>query len=123
MFFSLLMLQEILFLGTRTAIVGVDTSRYVYVFENIFQYDFRYEEGFNFFTKLIRSITANENVFLFVAAVICLLPIGVVIYRFSHMPYLSWYIFICMYYLSFVFFRDAAVDRNGAAVCRFFIFW
>lgn len=101
--FSLLMLQEILFLGTRAVTVGVDTSRYVYAFDSIFRYEFRYEEGFILFLKLIRSITANENVFLFIAAMICLLPIGFVIYRFSQMPYLSWYIFICMFYLSFEF--------------------
>lgn len=101
--FSVLVIQEILFLGTRATTVGVDTARYAYVFENIFRYEFRYERGFTLFVKLIRQLTADESVFLLVAAAICLLPIGFVIYRFSQMPYLSWYIFICMFYFSFFF--------------------
>lgn len=101
--FTLLMVQETLFLGTRTASVGVDTSRYVYVFENIFRYEFRYEKGFILFVKLLRNLTTDENLFLFIAAAISLLPIGFVIYRLSKMPYLSWLVYICMFYFSFTF--------------------
>ena len=101
--FSLLMLQEVLFLGTRTATVGVDTPRYVFVFENALWSEPQYEIGYNLFVKLLRTITPNENFFLFVVAAASLLPIGFAVFRLSKMPYLSWYVYICMFYFTFNF--------------------
>lgn len=101
--FFLLILQSTLFLGLRMPSVGVDTARYVYVFQNFNFIDFDYEYGYMVFNFLLRLLTDNERVFLLLTASIATVPAGIMIYRYSERPFLSWYIYICLYYYSFNF--------------------
>lgn len=61
--------------GLRAYSVGMDTSTYVAVFENIEnggRLIIRYETGFLYFIKLVRFVTANPSVFLFLCSAICI---------------------------------------------------
>lgn len=101
--FSVLILQETLFLGLRSPSIGVDTERYTYVFKNCLVYDFDYEPGFLAFISVLRHITANEQIFLLVTATISIVPIGILLFRLSQMPYLSWMVYIGLFYYTFTF--------------------
>lgn len=101
--FLLLVLHLALFLGLRMPKVGVDTARYVYIFQHFNLVDFDYEVGYMIFNYLLSLFTDNERVFLLTTALVTIVPVGIMIYKYSDKPFLSWFIYICMYYYSFNF--------------------
>ena len=101
--FSLFVLQELLFLGLRASYVGVDTYGYVFNFLHPESMNERWEPLFKLLNITLRSLTDNVSVYLLVTAALSIIPISVVIYKYSEKPFFSWYVYICMYYFSFNF--------------------
>ena len=101
--FILMVLQLALLLGLRMPSVGVDTARYVYIFQHFNFKDFDYEYGYMILNYLLSSFTDNERVFLLTTALLSIVPVGIMIYKYSEKPFLSWFVYICMFYYSFNF--------------------
>lgn len=101
--FGILIAQETLFVGLRDLRVGVDTIRYAEVFQNLEQYNRHWEPGFELLMRIIHVFTSNPHVFVFIIAVLSIVPIGFVLYRLSQYPYFSWLVYIGMYYFTFTF--------------------
>lgn len=62
----------------------------------------RYSSDYLFyiFTKIVTLFTSNINVYLAISALPIVCAIGLLIYRFSEYPWLSWIIFFCLGYFS-----------------------
>ncbi len=101
--FGILIAQETLFVGLRDLHVGVDTIRYAEVFQYLEQYNRHWEPGFVLLMRIVHVFTSNPHVFVFIVAVLSIVPVGFVLYRLSQYPYFSWLVYIGMYYFSFTF--------------------
>ena len=85
--------------GFRDFSVGVDTISYVYMFNNIDMINFftsRYELGFLYFLKIIRSFTENPTVFLLLSSAICIGVTCRFIFKYSDDPILSVLLYITL---------------------------
>lgn len=108
-FIIMLSIQLILILALRNYSVGVDVSSYFNFFNrtpyfNFQQFmDHRFELGYKLLNKAISIITMNEQIFLTVMAIICILPVGRFVYRHSRMPFLSLGLYIAFNFYAFTF--------------------
>ena len=71
--------------------------------ENRFSYIFQRFTGdylFYIFTKIITIFTSNINVYLAISALPIVCAVGLLIYRYSEYPWLSWIMFFCLGYFS-----------------------
>ncbi|MFB5282766.1 EpsG family protein [Peribacillus sp. Hz7] len=110
-FVSLATIQLILLLSLRHYTIGSDAPVYVTYFLSMPQYSsfealllgHRFEIGYKLLNKLISIFTTNEQIFLTVIACISIIPVGILIYKHSKMPFLSFAIYITFNYYSFVF--------------------
>lgn len=97
-------------LGFHSPNVGWDMQHYIPAFQGVekeltMRPDFvlGFEPGFVLYMSAIKILTSDEQVFLFISAIIILVPIILLIYKYSKMPmlsiiiYTSWY----LYYFSF----------------------
>lgn len=97
-------------LGLHSPNVGSDMQHYIPAFQGAekeltLRPDFvlGFEPGFVFYMSAIKFLTSDEQVFLFISAIIILIPIILLISHYSKMPmlsviiYTSWY----LYYFSF----------------------
>ena len=85
--------------GFRAYSVGVDTSSYVVMFNNIDYINFlqsRYERGFLVFLKLIHTFTDNPTVFLMISSAICVGAVCCFIYKYSADPLFSILLYITL---------------------------
>lgn len=62
---------------------------------------YNYERGFVLLTKLIRSVTANLNIYLSLTSLIMLYPVYRVIKKYSPMPLLSVFLYITLNFFHF----------------------
>lgn len=103
-------------LGLHSPDVGADMEHYIPAFQGVskeltFTPDFvlGFEPGFVLYMSAIKLISSNEQIFLFISALVILIPIVLMIFRHSEMPmlsiiiYASWY----LYYFSFSGLRQA----------------
>ena len=109
-FISLITTQLILVLAFRNYSVGVDIAGYINYFKYILPFydlnqlmEFRQEIGYTMFVQFIGMFTNNEQIFLTIIAVFSIAPVGIFIYKYSKMPFLSFALYISMNYYSFVF--------------------
>lgn len=85
--------------GFRDFSVGVDTKSYVSMFNNIDMINFfasRYELGFLYFLKIIRSFTENPTAFLLLSSAICIGVTCRFIFKYSDDPILSVLLYITL---------------------------
>lgn len=66
-----------------------------YIFQN-----FTSDYLFYIFTKIITLFTSNINVYLAISALPIVCAVGLLIYRYSEYPWLSWIMFFCLGYFS-----------------------
>lgn len=109
-FVSLASLQLILVLALRHKNIGVDVEGYLLFFKKMPFTSFaslpdihRFEIGYKLLNKVISLFTMNEQWFLAIIAIICIVPIGRLIYKYSKMPFLSFALYIAFNYYTFVF--------------------
>ena len=107
---SLITLQMVCLLAFRDETVGVDTQGYVYKFKYIFPImdyeqfmDYRFEIGFKILTKIISVFTENEHIYLFIIALLSIIPVALLIYKHSKLPFLSFSLYVSLNYYAFTF--------------------
>lgn len=66
-----------------------------YIFQN-----YSSDYLFYIFTKVITLFTSNINVYLAISALPIVCAVGILIYRYSEYPWLSWIMFFCLGYFS-----------------------
>lgn len=103
---SVLIVFFVFFFGMlllRNPVVGVDTKRYLDVFSQAHLYTWgewfearSSEVGFAIFTKLVRSVTSSEMVYLGLVAAIILWPISWLYYKESKEPILTMLLFLIL---------------------------
>lgn len=107
----------ILLSGLRHLSIGADTLKYGYYFEKVgniswsslwrervdvfFRGSLGKDPGYIVFQKLIRLITSNYRVYLFIIAVIFTGALGIWIYRNSSNSLMSFIIYSCLFYSFF----------------------
>lgn len=107
--FGLVIFQMLLILMLRSNNVGVDLKNYEKFFNNVSVYGFdylktnRFEWGYKILVYVITLITKNYHVFICVVACISIIPIGIIVYKYSTMPFLSMYIYITLNFYAFTF--------------------
>lgn len=92
----------ILILGLRNITIGIDTYRYVNKFLNPYIIK-NNEYGYFALMKLIGFFTDNWTIYLFIIAIISIVPISIVIYRYSEWPLLSFIMILSLNYYAFMF--------------------
>jgi len=109
-FVSFATIQLVVILSLRHISTGVDVAGYVYNFKYLFpSYSFnqlmahRWEIGFKLLNKIIYFFTSNEHIFLSLIAIFSIVPVGIFIYKYSKMPFLSFALYISFNYYSFTF--------------------
>lgn len=70
-------------------------NRLSYIFQR-----FTSDYLFYIFTKIITLFTSNINVYLAISALPIVCAVGLLIYRYSEYPWLSWIMFFCLGYFS-----------------------
>lgn len=127
---SLSFIGLLFLLGFKAPFVGSDMETYIPAFQGSepkfsLEPDFVYgfEVGFLYYMSLIKMITSDVQIYIFISALVILLPISVLIYRYSKNPmlsiliYTSWY----LYYFSFSGLRQA-LAISICALATLFIF-
>lgn len=88
--------------GLRSPEVGADTAQYCRYYSIIGMlnwndvFSLRYEPGFILFCKLLYFINTDYQFLLIVSSIFILVPVGLLIYRYSKSPALSVTFFICL---------------------------
>ncbi|AMC92677.1 hypothetical protein AOC36_01315 [Erysipelothrix larvae] len=106
---GLITFQLILILAIRDDLIGVDVKVYLDFFESARSttlsvlLENRFENGYIILNKLISVLFPDNQIFLTIIALICLIPVGVFIYRYSRYPTMSFLLYIAFEYYSFVF--------------------
>lgn len=106
----LCVLGIVLLQGLRAYTVGTDLKNYIPAFLvsdrwgllSGFKYQ-NYELGFSLLLQFLRRAGFNETALLFFISGIIHLLIGIVIYKYSKMPVMSFIIYICMGVFAFTF--------------------
>lgn len=108
-FIFLITLQLIIILALRHSSVGYDLNTYINFFRAVSVdpgyhiVNHRFEIGYKILNYIISLISGNEQAFVAIISVITLIPIGVIIYRYSKMPFLSYIVLISFNYYAFLF--------------------
>lgn len=107
---TLLTIQLIVLLSLRSLNIGIDIPNYLNFFQNVVPnipsvqfYEHRFEIGFKILTKVISLITLNGHIYLTIIAIIVMIPVGVIIYKYSKMPFLSFALYISFNFYAFSF--------------------
>lgn len=117
-FMSIIAINLILLLALRSTSVGIDTLSYRLRFNLFRQANWSFiqsnsqEKGFSLLIRAIGSYTDNFQWFLFVCAVLSIVPVMVVITKYSKLPFLSVMLFLSFEFYSFLF----SGIRQGLAV-------
>lgn len=109
--------QWILISGLRHMSIGADTDAYRIMFETtknlswgdiienfnsiLFSGSNGKDPGYMIFEKLCQYITTNYQVYLIIIALIFTIPLGIIIYRYSKNPCVSFLIYSCLFYSFF----------------------
>lgn len=120
-YFSIISFILIAISGLRSNAVGTDTSMY----ERLFNYGNSLplkeditttimEHGYVVFEHIIGSIFHNYQWFLIITAVVTIIPVTVLIYKYSEKPWMSYFLFITFGY--FPFFMDAVRQAIAIAI-------
>lgn len=119
LFVFFIALQMILLLALRAKEIGIDTHSY---YGRFYKYadmswgdifaDSYQEVGFSILIKLIGSYTENYQWLLAACAVLTIVPISIVITKYSPDAFLSFLLFICFGYFGFMF----SGIRQGLAI-------
>lgn len=107
-YFSVVSLVLIAISGLRSNVVGSDTQMY----QNIFNYGkslplsqdlatTSIEYGYVFFEHIVGSVFDNYQWFLIIVAVITIIPVTIIIYKYSEKPWMSYFLFITFGYFPF----------------------
>lgn len=117
-------IQLILILGCRElGKVGKDWGYYEkyydwqlnWNFNEILNYE-RYELGFKVLTKVFSLIINNTQIYVLMIAIISIVPIAYIIYKYSKSPFLSLIIYVALDFYAFIF----AGLRQGIAIAIIF---
>lgn len=103
-------------LGFKDPFLGSDMASYIPAFDNREasfslepDYVYGFEIGFLNYMSLVKMISSDNQVFILISALVILIPIAILIYKYSKNPmisifiYTSWY----LYYFSFSGLRQA----------------
>lgn len=107
--FCILFSYMILILGLRDINIGLDVPGYIVYFKNVNNLSYltlindSFEKGYKFLNVCIAFFTQNENIFLFIVSLLCLVPVGRFIYKYSEMPFLTTLIYISFNFYAFTF--------------------
>lgn len=108
-FCLIIIIQLILILGLRDKNLGRDLVNYRPFFEQCIKYRTkifkfsRFETGYIWLNIIIGNISRDFNVFLFVVAMLSLIPIGYIICKYSKNVFLSFIIYLAFDFYSFLF--------------------
>lgn len=114
--------QILLFIALRGEAVGNDTQNYVNYFRLTLDYPHvaltsnQYEIGFRWYVYCITKITNDPRVFLAIGACLSIIPLGLIIYKYSKDCVLSFYTFCTM---EFILFAMTGMRQN---VAYFFVY-
>lgn len=116
-------LALIIISSLKTEDTSSDTYNYVLSFHSAVDINsffsipiFRYEPGYVLLEIIIKSITDNVNVLFFIISIISLSLLGKIIWQYSPYPFLSIFIYVCMFYFK----RDIITIRYGIS-CVFML--
>lgn len=103
--------------GLRAASIGADTAGYMNGYENMGNVSWEAlflrfrsilflgaegkDPGYNIVAKLVYTVSPNYQVFLLVIAALFHIPLGILIYKKSSDPLLSWVLYSCLFYSFF----------------------
>lgn len=101
-------LQLFLLLSLRDQTVGTDLYTYLKYFESINVYGILpytniFEFGYLLFNRLISLFTSNKQIFISIVAFITTISISRFIYKYSKLPFLSFFLYISLGFYSFTF--------------------
>lgn len=96
LFFYICSVCMLLIVALRAHVVGVDTETNIYVFENAIGDYHPTEPLWDAYVMLIRSITAEPQVFLAITAILTLVPLYILIYKKSEYILLSLFIYFIL---------------------------
>lgn len=108
-FVSILAVNFILLLALRSPYIGIDTLNYLRRFRVYGQADWalvvkdQQELGFSILIRIVSKFTDDFQWFLLIYAVITIIPIFAVIFRYSKMPFLSIMLFVAFDYYASTF--------------------
>lgn len=107
----------VLLSGLRAASIGADTEAYMYgyinlgnvswhsLFSNLKSILFLGAEGkdpgYNIVAKLVYTVSSEYQFFLFLISALFHIPLGILIYKKSDDPLLSWLLYSCLFYSFF----------------------
>lgn len=110
LFVFFIAIQLILLLSMRAKTIGIDTISYYNRFHSyssmswadIF-HDDRQELGFSALIKIISYFTDDYQLLLLCSAILTIVPIAIIINKYSSNVFLSFLLFICFGYFGFMF--------------------
>ncbi|XTR37216.1 EpsG family protein [Paraclostridium tenue] len=109
MFVAIITFQLFIILALRSESVGADISRYIKNFNFISTNNWdiisglRYEVGYKLLVKIISLITNDSQIFISIIAAISLIGVTKLIYKYSSMPVLSYWLYITFGFYTFIF--------------------
>lgn len=121
--FVVLSFTQLLLVAILRLHIGNDYDMYANGFYQMSLQDFwtmKYEDweiGFIFLTKVMTHIIPNYIIYMGVLSVLCILPIGIYIYKYSKMPWVS----VLLYFNMFIFFMEMNFVRQAIALV--FVVW
>ena len=96
--------------GFRNVSVGVDLESYIPMFHSAKYYNLflgetmvNYEFGYSFYSQIFSYIGIHENIYLGIVSATIIIPIGIIIYKFSELPLLSIISYISLGFFTFSF--------------------
>lgn len=96
--------QLIFVLACRDRTIGTDLPGYVNNFVLMSGGGFeRYEPAYRLLYRIIGFFTDNPQVMITVVAMLCTVPVGIIVYKYSKMPFLSLALYIALSYYAFNF--------------------
>ncbi len=121
--FIVLSFAQLIFLAVMRTRIGNDYDMYAGGFyqmemQGFSQMNYKdWEIGFVFLTKILTAVMPNHLFYMGFLSILCVLPVGVYIYKYSKMPWLS----VLMYVNMFIFFMQMNFVRQAIAII--FVMW
>lgn len=121
--FIVLSFAQLLFLAVMRTHIGNDYDMYAGGFYQMELQGFSrmsykdWEIGFVFITKVLTAIMPNHLFYMGFWSIVCILPVGIYIYKYSKIPWLS----VMMYINMFIFFMEMNFVRQAIAIV--FVMW
>lgn len=124
--------QWVLLSGLRHITVGADTESYKISFETTQNWSWNYifnrfnnilfngaggkDPGYAIFEKLCQYISVDYQVYLFIIALLFTVPLGILIYKYSKNPCISFLVYSCLFYSFFAITGHRQTIATGVAL-------